>query len=150
MATEKNITMKQFNGADYDTLYPKTIASQIPDVYSKSYIDSIVKNSTKIQTGSYAGTGTYGADNPCTLTFDFMPKYVQIYSFGTYVDCFTGLFYYSPQKMFNERIIGNELGSEAINLGVSVDGNTIIWYNSHNSEYQLNKSDVSYYYVAIG
>ena len=29
MATEKNITMKQFNGTDYDTLYPKTIASQV-------------------------------------------------------------------------------------------------------------------------
>lgn len=36
MATNKNITMKQFNGVDYDTLYPKTIASQIDDVYSKS------------------------------------------------------------------------------------------------------------------
>ena len=29
MATEKNITMKQFNGTDYDTLYPKTITSQV-------------------------------------------------------------------------------------------------------------------------
>ena len=29
MATEKNITMKQFNGTDYDTLYPKTVAAQI-------------------------------------------------------------------------------------------------------------------------
>ena len=29
MATTKNITMKQFNGTDYDTLYPKTIASQV-------------------------------------------------------------------------------------------------------------------------
>lgn len=38
MATEKNITMKQFNGTDYDTLYPKTIASQIPNVYSKTDI----------------------------------------------------------------------------------------------------------------
>ena len=36
MATNKNITMKQFNGVDYDTLYPKTTASQIDDVYSKS------------------------------------------------------------------------------------------------------------------
>ena len=35
MATNKNITMKQFNGVDYDTLYPKTIATQIDDVYSK-------------------------------------------------------------------------------------------------------------------
>lgn len=36
MATNKNITMKQFNGVDYDILYPKTIASQIDDVYSKN------------------------------------------------------------------------------------------------------------------
>ena len=36
MATNKNITMRQYNGVDYDTLYPKTIASQIDDVYSKS------------------------------------------------------------------------------------------------------------------
>lgn len=36
MATTKNITMKQFNGTDYDTLYPKTIAAQIPDVFSQS------------------------------------------------------------------------------------------------------------------
>ena len=42
MATTKNITMKQFNGTDYDTLYPKTIASQIPDVYSKT--DTITAN----------------------------------------------------------------------------------------------------------
>ena len=35
MATNKNITMKQFNGTDYDTLYPKTVAAQIDDVYSK-------------------------------------------------------------------------------------------------------------------
>ena len=35
MATTKNIIMKQFNGTDYDTLYPKTVAAQIDDVYSK-------------------------------------------------------------------------------------------------------------------
>lgn len=29
MATNKNITMKQYNGLDYDTLYPKTILSQV-------------------------------------------------------------------------------------------------------------------------
>ena len=38
MATNKNITMKQFNGVDYDTLYPKTIASQVDGVYNKTEI----------------------------------------------------------------------------------------------------------------
>lgn len=103
MATEKNITMHEFNGTDYDTLYPKTIASQIPDVYSKTEIlttetlakygltadkfpndvfqkiktlinntQSSIENRARIQTGSYVGTGTYGASNSCSLTFNFM------------------------------------------------------------------------------
>lgn len=41
MATNKNITMKQFNGVDYDTLYPKTIAAQIDDVYSKDEMSNL-------------------------------------------------------------------------------------------------------------
>lgn len=32
MATTKNITMKQFNGTDYDTLYPKTVYNQVSGV----------------------------------------------------------------------------------------------------------------------
>ncbi len=157
MATDKNITMKQFNGTDYDTLYPKTIASQIPDVYSKSYIDSILKNNARIQTGSYVGTGTYGADNPCSLTFDFMPKYVQICPFhtaeGDYLNCFIGLFYRSPQKMFTGYLkdlgITNSIWN-AIDLSVSVDGNTITWYSRTKYDSQLNYNNTPYYYVAIG
>ncbi len=37
-----------------------------------------VRGYAKIQTGSYVGTGTYGADNPCSLTFDFEPKYIMM------------------------------------------------------------------------
>ena len=36
MSKNKKIEMQVFNGVDYDILYPKTIASQIPDVYSKT------------------------------------------------------------------------------------------------------------------
>lgn len=70
MVTNKNITMKQFNGVDYDTLYPKTIASQIDDVYSKS---ETLSNSTQSIMGLgndatpddaflalFIGVGTYG------------------------------------------------------------------------------------------
>ena len=114
MASEKNITMRQYNGTDYDTLYPKTIASQVDGVYNKTEIlttataalyglgadavpddvlallKTLVDNAqssadkkAKIQTGSYIGTGTYGASNPCSLTFDFVPKIVYIYSIQT-------------------------------------------------------------------
>lgn len=147
MATTKKITMKQFNGTDYDTLYPKTIAAQITGTVpiasggtngttAPSGVNNLVAGLsqitpvsndlfpfrdvsgntggsvtltnlatalgnngvitpsnlaeqssalgfTKIQTGSYVGTGTYGKNNPCSLTFDFAPKFVMI-PFYTY------------------------------------------------------------------
>ena len=48
MATEKNITMKQFNGTDYDTLYPKTKVEQVEGAYSQQ---QILANSTKVLYG---------------------------------------------------------------------------------------------------
>lgn len=44
MATNKNITMKQFNGTDYDTLYPKTKAEQVEGIYSNQ---ELLSDSTK-------------------------------------------------------------------------------------------------------
>ena len=48
MATEKNITMKQFNGTDYDTLYPKTKVEQVDGAYTQQ---QILADSTKIMFG---------------------------------------------------------------------------------------------------
>ena len=44
MATNKNITMKQFNGTDYDTLYPKTIASQVDGVLTAQILVTTLPN----------------------------------------------------------------------------------------------------------
>ena len=38
MGVEKTIIMKQFNGTDYDILYPKTTADQIENVYTENQI----------------------------------------------------------------------------------------------------------------
>lgn len=48
MATEKNITMKQFNGTDYDTLYPKTKVEQVDGAYTQQ---QILADSTKTMFG---------------------------------------------------------------------------------------------------
>lgn len=146
MATEKNITMKQFNGTDYDTLYPKTIASQIPDVYSKSYIDSILKDKARIQTGSYVGTGTYGRDNPCTLTFDKTPVLVAVDTgnvLSKNVTCppfVKGCTYTSYCAS----------GYNTNNYGVSVSwtDNSVSWYADNNGT-QMSVKNTTYYYVAI-
>ena len=58
MATNKNITMKQFNGTDYDTLYPKTVAAQIDDVYSKSEVYSKAETYSQSQLYTQAQTLT--------------------------------------------------------------------------------------------
>ena len=38
MASEKNITMRQYNGVDYDTLYPKTKVEQVEGAYTQQQI----------------------------------------------------------------------------------------------------------------
>ena len=58
MVSEKNITMRQFNGTDYDTLYPKTVAAQIDDVYSKSEVYSKAETYSRSQLYTQAQTLT--------------------------------------------------------------------------------------------
>lgn len=60
MATNKNITMRQYNGTDYDTLYPKTIASQVEGLEDIS--------STKVYTGTIGTTWTENDDGTKTQT----------------------------------------------------------------------------------
>ena len=64
MATFNNMISQINSGVNNEI---QTLASQLG-----TQIDS----KAKIQTGSYVGTGTYGASNPCSLTFDFEPKIV--------------------------------------------------------------------------
>ena len=60
MSTNKNITMKQYNGTDYDTLYPKTTASQVIGLEDIS--------SVKVFTGTIGTTWTEQDDGTKTQT----------------------------------------------------------------------------------
>ena len=55
MATNKNITMKQYNGLDYDTLYPKTTPEQVGAV---SYEAQTLTDGQKAQARSNIGAGS--------------------------------------------------------------------------------------------
>ena len=169
--------MKRFNGTDYDTLYPKTIASQIPDVYSKTdtitattlsqlglsanklpndafqriktlidNVQSSTDSKARIQTGSYVGTGTYGANNPCSLTFNFIPK-VFILS-NNYNDIVA---------LYNQTHADNDYFTVAGNIDIYLtwNNNQVSWYtkeqNADNAPYcQANKSGETYRYCIIG
>ena len=71
----------------YETIYPKVDLSNITGTLpvanggtGTTSLNSLMTNmgAARIQTGSYVGTGTYGASNPCSLTFNFTPTFFQV------------------------------------------------------------------------
>lgn len=105
----------------------------------------------RIANGSYTGTGTYGADNPCTLTFPFAPKFVAIApSMNTTAG---GAFFINGQSASGG--VGNTgTGSSCNDLVVSWENKSVIWYtqssSSTNAEKQFNLSGYTYYWFAVG
>ena len=189
MATTKNITMKQFNGTDYDTLYPKTVAAQVDGVYSQQQVLTdatktlyglgssavpddvfswIAQETSRIEIGTYVGTGTYGADNPSSLTFDFVPKAVfmigtkdsngvhQAYMFGWDSG---GNGFMQRNAMYYDLLTTSY--AEGVGFGMpydrsrkdfgkrSDDGKTFSWYSDYSSSYQFNDAGTTFYYMAI-
>lgn len=60
-----------FNMAEFNDMISQINSGVNSEI---SALTTALNGKAKIQTGSYVGTGTYGSSNPCTLTFDFMPK----------------------------------------------------------------------------
>lgn len=104
----------------------------------------------KTDTGSYVGTGTYGAANPNTLTMKFEPKFVIFWqgSIGSSVVdvSSTNPFYwiYNGDKMFPTSSTNN------YNCFVTLNGTTLTWYSPRNKYAQYNDETKEYHYVAIG
>ena len=73
MATNKNIIMKQFNGTDYDTLYPKTIASQVDGVLLAQILVTTFPN-TEV-TASLNGKTVSAMSDSSGLAILIIPSY---------------------------------------------------------------------------
>ena len=114
------------------------------------------RHAPKIEEGYYIGTGTTGESNPCSLTFNFIPKVVFIFPVN-YTNSKNGLlfmngiarfdgfgtFYHSSGSQFSEHCV------------VSWNGNTVSWYsvehtNSELAAIQHNVTNKKYLYLAIG
>ena len=112
----------------------------------------------KVQTGSYVGTGTYGDENPCSLTFEFAPKLVWIVGYLNN----GGQYHFSESSSHHYHVFCGEipttytsgcgLGSESSSYGKrSADGKTIYWYTTgSDASLQFNRTGYVYYYIAIG
>lgn len=129
------------------------------DGYEYEYLGIPFDNAVtapKIETGSYVGTGTYGKANPNTLTFGFVPKFVWIYGFkrnDAWYDA--GDVTKVPVGIIPEGDFGRHFppcsSTESSNTAYSKRvGTTLSWYNTGSAGNQLNYSDSTYYYIAIG
>ena len=77
MATHTNLSSLFTDIADSIRSVSGSTASIQADTFPTA-IHSLGSGFAKSQTGSYVGTGTYGASNPCSLTFGKYPKYMNI------------------------------------------------------------------------
>lgn len=90
-----------------------------------------------------AGTGTYGQNNPCSLTFDFKPLLV-------FLD--TGVMdpYNSIPVHYILRYPASTMGYSLNALGGAAwTEQGVSWYNKDAAS-QLNVKDRTYHYLAIG
>ena len=106
-------------------------------------IGDLQSEQVRIATGSYVGTGTYGASNPCSLTFDFVPRLVIITEDpieASYLDMGGYMIWKGEER--------NDFW-----FTIHLTEKTLSWYTNesgYKSEGQLNEDGVTYNYFAIG
>ena len=126
----------------------------------------------KIAMGSYVGTGTYGKNNPNSISCDFEPKIVKIYTVN---HCDDGDFDYITEKttFLVEHNLTTSHKSDSnpsgvsyydgrVKMEISTSNNKVMWYANETKKdpnggpgfefasFQCNASGKTYYYVAIG
>ena len=177
--------MQEKTSSGYDILYPQTIAAQIEDVYSKdetittatkalyglgetatpnqvfSAISTALDGKARIQTGSYVGTGTYGASNPCSLTFDWKPNLVLIvastlehsYENWAILSMIDVNSTYKNKKVMIPYGIVNYSYDDGINPNffIKYSASKLYWYYTGNwaSSIVCNNANTLYYYIAF-
>jgi len=115
----------------------------------------------RCETGSYNGTGTYGASKPTKLTFAIQPKFVMVYTKAR-TALMNSTDWYKQYALFlvNGTSIPAYYQSGASSysqttISYSMNGNELSWYLNANNTYdssdrQFNQAGTTYYYIAIG
>ena len=146
-----------FNMARFNTMIQQINSGVNSEV---STLTNLINSGAKIQTGSYVGTGTFGASNPCTLTFDFVPKVICLlcyspsydaifYAFGTYDQLKVTTVPTSPTSTDYVQGQGFWVGRSS-EVYAKTTGNTYSWYNTSSADKQFNFTSYRYYYYGIG
>ena len=148
-----------------DLLPLKDVSGNIAGKATIDSILSLVSGGAKIQTGSYVGTGTYGQANPCSLTFDFVPKLLIIEQYDDMQSgnrarntaimplLFDGFATYTSYGNSINLNTSTWYGSSGFYWGAeyfTLSGSIVTWYNASSETAQLNWNGVTYYYLGIG
>lgn len=142
---------------------PVTGYAAIPAGTTIEYLGKL-GDKARVQVVSYVGTGTYGKNNPCSLTFDFAPKVVRllggISSGGNFTVCniypmntnygihSAILFTKALTTTYKARLGFSENNYTDSYCKISQDGKTVTWYN--NGDDQINTAGYTYYFLALG
>lgn len=162
-------------GQSIEVVYSGTVAADwvtegqvvdSPGVYGAGVMSGVLQAwskdrpvDTKIVTGSYIGTGTYGAKNPNSITFDFAPILFWVVKYRVEGNTYFAQeenespMIYTPILSENYTEGGGFYNNSAASRSyakVADNGKTIIWYHADNASNQLNNSGYAYYYIAIG
>lgn len=142
---------KQSSGNWYASKY-QTVTShgKTEPEYTIEYLGKL-GDKARVQVLSYVGTGTYGADNPNSLTFDFVPKVVIISKITA--DS-------APWALFLPPILSGIYSKRAYNItGVTtkqtdsfakINKKTLSWFSTNGFTPQLNSQSDKYTAIAIG
>lgn len=136
------------HGAETTTTYPVStnLNAYQEGEYGKTEPEYTIEylgklgDKARVQVVSYVGTGTYGADNPNSLTFDFVPKIVMIRCGGDdkLFDAFYGMIYVTTDL------------SSGYYVTVKWSKKTLSWYSDDSVSCQMNDAGDKYYAIAIG
>lgn len=105
-----------------------------------------------VQVLSYVGTGTYGVNNPTSLTFRFKPKIVFVTNVGTNYTTYMLLIPSALSATYTSYgYIGALYGAENLSdYYAKIEDMTVSYYSSNNYSSQANVLNVTYTVLAIG
>ena len=140
-----NAYLKLAGGTMLGNLFLNADPTSALQAATKRYVDN---NFAKIQTGSYTGTGTSGQSNPCSLTFNFVPKFVLIildgHSNSQYLNIPSIAFYGQTTGLS----IDYEPGTGWMTCTMTWNNKRLSWY-AVNQDVQRNRQSKKYYWAAF-
>ncbi len=114
----------------------------------------------KFASGSYVGTGTYGKNAPCTLSFDFKPRFiiVQREEMDDLVNPTSiSAMFFRPMAESHALMYSKDETKNVQDLFVNWTENGVSWWHTvtvsyapYGANWQLNNDGITYHYAAFG